>query len=711
MLSESSDASLLPTNGHESQPADCLAFDVTTQVYRWRPPPDSHSTVLTACRFSARTFMTNSPASRNIVLRNLHVTLLAFAVSLGQFSAPLLAATPEEEQQAAALLKVADEAKAAAVQAEASLQAAQAKATELQATLAKLNAQIRNAEKVIKDAEEKLKPEQEKVAKADAEKKAAAAVATTARAAAEDLKKKAADAEAKAVAEEAKAAAATKALTDAQAAAKVVETTIATSKKELIDSQGGLKQADEQFAAFKPQLEKAETEFAAISQDHVNKRRAAEKHLIGIGKLVSFAETVAPIFSKRCLACHNARTAKGRYNMETFAAIVKGGESGDALEAGDADASTLFAMIEDGSMPKDADPLTPEQLAAVKHWINTGAVLDAGFSDSAPLIQIMPKETQPDPPEAYPVPVPVTAVAFSPDGATLATSGYHEVVLWKVEDGSLLRRITNVAERVYDLEFTKDGQKIVVAAGTPAQIGEAKIFQVADGKLLGDLIRTDDSVFAVSLSPDEKRLATAGADRAIRVFDFATLEQQLLIEDHADWVMDVAWSADGTRLASASRDKTSKVFDAASGDSLVTFNGHGEPVYGVGFQADGKIVVSSGSDKQIRTWNVADAKQVRAIGGFGNEVFRIVVTPEGNVYSCSADKNARVHQISDGKALKTFAGHSDWVYSVAVHADSKRVAAGSYNGEVRIWNVEDAKESLKFIAAPGYQPADATAAK
>ncbi len=655
--------------------------------------------------------MTTLHPSRNGFSLNAGAVLLALVVGLGVASAPASAATPEEEQKAAELIKVADEAKAQAAQAEAALKAAQEKATELQGTLTKLQAQIRNAEKAIKDAEAKLKPEQEKVTKADAAQKVADAAAKQARAAAEDLKKKAADADAKAKAEEVKSAAATKALTDAQAAAKAIETTVATSKKSLTDSQDGLKQADGQFAAFKPQLDKVSTEFASISQDHVNKRRAAEKHLIGIGKLVSFAETVAPIFSKRCLACHNARTAKGRYNMETFAAILKGGESGDALAVGDADSSTLFALIEDGSMPKDADPLTPEQIAAVKHWINTGAVLDAGLSPSAPLIQIMPKETQPNPPEAYPVPVPVTSVAFSPDGATLATSGYHEVVLWKVEDGSLLRRITNVAERVYDIEFTKDGQKIVVASGTPAQIGEAKIFQVADGKLLGDLVRTDDSVFAVSLSPDEKRLATAGADRAIRVFDFATQKQELLIEDHADWVMDVAWSADGTRLASASRDKTSKVFDAATGDSLVTFNGHGQPVYGVGFQADGKIVVSSGSDKQIRTWNVADAKQVRAIGGFGNEVFRIVITPEGHVYSCSADKNARSHQVSDGKVLQTFAGHTDWVYSVAVHAGTKRVAAGSYNGEVRIWNIDDAKESLKIIAAPGYKPAGATAAK
>ena len=89
----------------------------------------------------------------------------------------------------------------------------------------------------------------------------------------------------------------------------------------------------------------------------------------------------------------------------------------------------------------------------------------------------------------------------------------------------------------------------------------------ADGSLQGDLVRTGDSVFAVAYSPDGKKIAAAGADRAIRVYDLATGKQLLAIEDHADWVMDVAWTPDGKKLASASRDKTSKVFDATTGDS------------------------------------------------------------------------------------------------------------------------------------------------
>jgi WD40 repeat protein len=215
----------------------------------------------------------------------------------------------------------------------------------------------------------------------------------------------------------------------------------------------------------------------------------------------------------------------------------------------------------------------------------------------------------------------------------------------------------------------------------------------------------------VAFSPDGKRLAEGGADRAIRVFDVAARKQQLAIEDHADWVMDVAWLPDGSKLVSASRDKTSKVFDAKSGESLITFNGHGEPVYGVAVAPDGKTAITSGRDKSLRRWNIADAKEVHRIDGFGDEVFRVRVTADGRIFSCSADRTARLHSLASGKLLRMFTGHSDWVYAVAYNDATKRLATGSFNGEVRVWNVDDSKDLVSFLAAPGYKRPVATAAK
>ena len=239
-------------------------------------------------------------------------------------------------------------------------------------------------------------------------------------------------------------------------------------------------------------------------------------------------------------------------------------------------------------------------------------------------------------------------------------------------------------------------------------MGEVKLFNVADGALVADLFTTDDEVFAVALSPDGTRLAAAAADRSVRLFDVASRQQQKMIEDHADWVMDVAWSPDAKKIATASRDKTSKVFDSTTGESQSTFNGHGQPVFGVGFLPDGNSVATSGRDNRIRVWAVADAKQAREIG-FGGEVFRIVTTPDSMAFSGSADKSARQHNLANGQQVKQFGPHNDWVYAVSYNGASKRLASGSHDGEVRIWNTDGGKELIKFIAAPGYKPQVAAA--
>lgn len=507
-----------------------------------------------------------------------------------------------------------------------------------------------------------------------------------------------------------KLVAAQKVITDAQAAATAIEPMVAAAKAKIAAATEVVKQMEAALAVVQTEVNTHATALAAIDTESTSALKAHEEALGGAGKLVLFSKQVAPVFIKRCLACHNAQTAKGRYNMDSYVGVMKGGEQGDTLIPKDADTSNLIAMIEDGTMPKDADPLTKDEIAAVKQWVLNGARLDAGLKPEAQLVTIVPKLPQPAAPESYRVPVPITAVAWSPDGNTLASSGYHEVILWNPNDGALIRRITNVAERTHDLKFNADGTLLAVASGTPGQMGEVKLFNPTDGTLVRDLMTTNDAVFGVAFSPDGKKLATCSADRSIRIFDMATFAQERLIEDHADWVMDIAWSPDGAKLASASRDKTSKVFDAKTGESLVTFPGHSEVVYGVAFSPDGTQVLTSGRDNRVRAWNPTNAAQVREIGGFGGEVYRVVVTPDGRLFTCSADKTAREHKVADGAAVRSFAGHQDWIYSVAFNPATKRLATGSWDGEVRVWNAEDAKGMTTFVAAPGFK-SPMTAAK
>lgn len=608
-------------------------------------------------------------------------------------------AAPQATPDKGALLQQADQLRQAATpfkQQEAAARDAETKlqqqVLELQQALLKLQRELEAVQKSVTESEAKLKTEQEAAAKTEAEKKQADQVYTDATKALAEAQKKS---------DEAKAAAEAAAKKDQDARNVVAATTEALNgmKAKTTELGGSLEQSRQQVAAVQQQQTASLASAEVAYKEWLTREQQAEQLLTQAGEWVSFSNEVAPIFYNRCLACHNARTAKGRYNMENFAAIMKGGESGAVLEGKSSDA-LLCTMLADGSMPKEADPLTPEQIALVSRWVDLGTRLDAGVDPLAALIKIMPKQPQPAPPESYRVPIPVTALAFSPDGTLLATSGYHEVLLWNVESGTLVRRIQNVAERTYSVAFSADGSRLAIATGTPGQIGEVKIFQTADGQLLGDLVTVEDAMFCVTFSPDGNRLAACGADRSIRLFDAANGAEQRLIEDHADWVSSIAWSPDGSKLVSASRDKTCKVFDANTGDALTTFNGHGEVVSGAAFLADGNSIISGGRDKQLRVWQTADAKEVRKIGGFGDDITHVIMLPDNRVLTSCADKSARLHNANDGAALKTYAGSPDWLHCAAVHVASGKVATGCFNGEVRLYNLEDAAAVRDWVAKP-----------
>ena len=422
---------------------------------------------------------------------------------------------------------------------------------------------------------------------------------------------------------------------------------------------------------------------------------------------VSFADDIAPILVKHCQACHGPPEPKGGYQVTSYALFMKPGESeSPSITPGKLDESEVHYLITlddaDLRMPKEADPLSAEQIKLFERWISEGAKYDRE-DPNASLASIVPKTTQPDPPEKYARPVPVSAVAFNHDGRELAAGGYHEVTIWNTADGNLARRIKNVAQRVYWLDYRPDGSLLAVAGGEPGMMGEVKLFNPADGALVKQVASIPDVAYCAVFHPAGTKLAVGGADRAIRIIDVASGSEEVLIEDHADWVVGLAWSPDGTKLASASRDKTSKLFNAENGESLMTYSGHGEQVFDVAFSGDGKLVFSAGADKKIHAWNPADGKKAGEVAGFGKEVLSVVAEAD-KIFACSADKTVRQHRVEGFKHFKSYEGLSDAAYTLAFHPGTGRLASGSFAGEVEIWNAEDGSVVAAFIAAPGYTP-------
>lgn len=88
-----------------------------------------------------------------------------------------------------------------------------------------------------------------------------------------------------------------------------------------------------------------------------------------------FAERVAPLLKDRCVGCHNGQKSKGGLDLASRANALRGGEQGPALVPGDAAKSLLVKMVSGAKpeMPRQGKPLTAEQVADIRKWIDAGA--------------------------------------------------------------------------------------------------------------------------------------------------------------------------------------------------------------------------------------------------------------------------------------------------------------------------------------------------
>ena len=200
----------------------------------------------------------------------------------------------------------------------------------------------------------------------------------------------------------------------------------------------------------------------------------------GGSKPVSFIREVAPILVGKCQACHGPKTAESNYRLDTFELMMKPGDFGTApVTAGNLDDSDLYQLItaEDSHerMPNNGGRLADSEIQTIANWIRQGAKFD-GQDSAAPLRDQIPRDIpHPAAPTTYPAAIPITAMAFTPDGNQLLVGGYHELLVWDPTSATLVARVGNIPQRTFGLAFTADGSWLAVAGGTPGVSGEVRL--------------------------------------------------------------------------------------------------------------------------------------------------------------------------------------------------------------------------------------------
>lgn len=103
-----------------------------------------------------------------------------------------------------------------------------------------------------------------------------------------------------------------------------------------------------------------------------------------------FLDMVLPMMENKCVSCHNDGKKKGGLKLDSYANMMKGGESGDAIVIGNANESELFRRItlpeeHDDFMPSEGKrPLTDEEVDLIEWWINNDAPKSGYFTKLEP---------------------------------------------------------------------------------------------------------------------------------------------------------------------------------------------------------------------------------------------------------------------------------------------------------------------------------------
>jgi len=190
-----------------------------------------------------------------------------------------------------------------------------------------------------------------------------------------------------------------------------------------------------------------------------------------------------------------------------------------------------------------------------------------------------------------------SGVAFTPDGAYLLSASWDKrVLLWNLADFSSRTLFTIPSSYIYSLAVSPDGKMVAAGGGYGGLV--VRLAGLPGGDILRDFEGADANRLA--FSPDSQSLSSGRV-----VWDTATGKERLVLDQKKQDVYAVAFSPDGSILAIGNGNNEVVLYDAGNGERLATLKGHTDRISDAAFTPDGRVLFTSSIDGTVRLWAVA----------------------------------------------------------------------------------------------------------
>lgn len=290
----------------------------------------------------------------------------------------------------------------------------------------------------------------------------------------------------------------------------------------------------------------------------------------------------------------------------------------------------------------------------------------------------------------------VTAVAFSPDGKTLASASCdRRIKLWDAAAGKNTATLKGHGNAALCVAFSRDSKTLASADWD----GVIKLWNVANGKDIATIKGHTDRVESLAFSPDGKALASASdGETTVKVWDVATGRSTATFS-HSTNIRCVAYSPDGKTIASGGNDNVVYLWDVSTGKNTL-LKGHTDCIFSLAFSPDGKTVASASGDMTIKLWDTAATRNIATLKDT-HCVLSVTFSPDGKTLATgSQGETIRLWDAVTGASIATLGKHISSVTSLSFSPDGKTLVSSGDLGRsggnaIPLWDVKKFKTGSK----------------